>query len=191
MNPLECIGWHPSLSLIHRLSEAGYTAPWEMKSEVFDKFVEPLSAKPREEFERIDRALHAAAALPETVQFYEELISSADPALIERVRGIQPDDTLRIFATVPEHEDRGILPGDFVALDPAAVPKPKGRAKPVSMEVKAMDIDWPGLSTKEWVYAPVFCQNYDASVHDFLVAYALDAGHFVPPEVYRQYIMRV
>lgn len=179
------------MSLLHWLSEAGYVHPWEMTANVFQDFVLSISSKAREEFDRIDRALHVAGDLSETALFYEELILADDPELIRRLRGISPNDTVRIFKISSGEHDREIRPGDFVALDKKHLPEPKKREKLVSVEAKAADVDWTGRGSKEWVYAPAACRNYDASVHDFLIAYAMQLGHFIPPDVRREYIMRV
>lgn len=190
MNPLECVGWNPPLSLLHRLSDAGYAAPWEMTPEVFEAFVQTLSPNTREEFDRIDRALHSVSDLPEVVRFYEEMLEAQDPALVRRLRGIGPGDMIRIFRVIPAHEEQRIRPGDLVALNRSEILEKKGRGRIVSIEVEAKDVDWPGRSTEEWVYAPALCRNYEAPVHDFLVAYALDAGLPVPAEVHEDYILR-
>lgn len=174
---------------MRRIEEAGYGAPWEMDGRTFEGFVQSLPATPKAEFDRIDRALHAGSDISEFMKFHAEMFRSADPLLFSRLRGIGPEDHLKIFSAVPGHRDQ-ILPGDAVALDRRDLQSPKSGQQIVQKEIQAKDVDWLGKDTRKWVYAPYQCRNHEASVHDFLVGYALQSGLYVPSDVRQEYLLR-
>ncbi|MCI0564394.1 MAG: hypothetical protein MN733_38470 [Nitrososphaera sp.] len=187
MNPLQCVGYEPTLSLMRRLSESGYSAPWELTDAEFENFVQALPKGAREEFDRIDRALHAGSDVSEMMKYHPEVVRKYDTLLWMRLKGIGPEDNLFVYKVLEPHETT-IRPGDVAELSEREV---RGRSlkdkETVSMTVKAKDVDW---IDGKWIYSPYLCRNHDASVHDFLVGYAIQSGAIVPERVLQEYLLR-
>jgi len=187
MNPIQCVGYEPSIGLIRRLFEGGYSGPWEMVDAEFESFVQDLPKGPREELDRIDRALHAGSDLSEMMKYHPEAVREYDALLIPRLKGIGPEDHLFVYK-IGEPQAHVIRAGDFVELsEREAQRKAKNRREIISMSVPAKDVDW---LEGRWIYAPYQCRNHDASVHDFLVGFALQTGEVVPERVLQEYLLR-
>jgi hypothetical protein len=151
-------------------------------------------AEGRAEIDRIARALHAKGDLPSAMRQYSDDFELERPSLVMVFRDVGPDDNVKIHRAVAKTDPNPIRPGDWVALERWYAEEhgsggygDVGGARILTRTVPTADVAWAGTSADEWIYAPAECRNPEMSVHEFLVAYAMDRGLHVPPRVAAEY----